>query len=114
MYLSKKAIMKMCFHSAKYPHYAINGLLLASSFNGPNKDSICEAYPLFHEILGLSGPMEIATLIIQEYIADKNLKIVGYYQANEHISNSTPNESAYSIAESFCDDDREDPFYLVM
>jgi hypothetical protein len=45
-----------------------------------NKTLVVDAIPLFHERI-MSGPLEIAFDMIESSIADKELKIVGVYEA---------------------------------
>ena len=56
------AYCKLILHCAKYPHCAINGVLLTDKTK--NKDTgnitIVDAIPLFHLSLGLSPMMEVA------------------------------------------------------
>lgn len=62
---SSRAYCKMLLHCAKYPHCAVNGVLLAE--NPKNKDSknennlfFTDAIPLFHICLHLSPMYEVA------------------------------------------------------
>ncbi len=57
---SRRAYSKMVLHAAKYPHCAVNGILLAKSGAG-RKDrlTLTDAVPLFHQILGLTPMIEV-------------------------------------------------------
>ncbi|KAK2189001.1 hypothetical protein NP493_118g04023 [Ridgeia piscesae] len=103
--LSTTAYCKLLLHAAKYPQRAINGVLLAEKAR--SKDSkglkVVDAIPLFHLTLGLAPMMEVALMQIDEYCKKKGLVIAGYYQANEHFKDSTPNGIAYRIAERIHD-----------
>ena len=48
--------------SAKYPHLAINGLLLASKNTEKSKVEIVDAVPLFHQCLHVTPMAEIALI----------------------------------------------------
>lgn len=60
--LSKLAYSKMLLHAFKYPHSAINGVLLAKE--GSSGHSVCyeDAVPLFHQNLALSPMLEVALM----------------------------------------------------
>lgn len=50
-------------HCAKYPHCAVNGILLAAKEDGDDKDkpiTYIDAIPMFHICLHLSPMAEIA------------------------------------------------------
>ena len=79
--LSPEAYSVLFMHCCKYPHRAVNGLLLGSTEEGTVR--VREALPLFHSPLSLSPMLEAALLLASEYCTAKSLKIVGYYQANE-------------------------------
>lgn len=59
-----QAYCKLLLHSAKYPHCAVNGVLLAEE--GKCKDQkvvrFVDCIPLFHLSLGLAPMLEIALL----------------------------------------------------
>jgi len=64
--LSRKAYVKPLLHAAKYPHCAINGLLLSE--RQKHRDSkalkITDAIPLFHSSLTLAPMMEVALTMV--------------------------------------------------
>lgn len=61
--ISEKAYAKMIFHAAKYPHLAVNGVLLASkSSEKSGTVSIVDAIPLFHQCLHVVPMVEIALI----------------------------------------------------
>ena len=72
--VSTPAYCKLVLHAAKYPHRAVNGVLLAEK--PKNKDvksvRVVDAVPLFHQALTLAPMMEVA--LIQVCVA-KNRKI---------------------------------------
>lgn len=85
--LSPEAYYKMILHAVKYPHCAVNGVLLASTKSIRNKDSpikFCDAVPLFHMALNLTPMAEIALMQISK-IYGEDLCIAGYYTAHENV-----------------------------
>lgn len=60
--LSKLAYSKLLFHAFKYPHTAINGVLLAKE--GSTGGTVCyeDAIPLFHQNLSLAPMLEVALM----------------------------------------------------
>ena len=63
-----QAYCKLFLHAMKYPHCAVNGVLLAK--DSQPKDKIIhfvDCIPLFHLALGLSPMLEIALLQVNEY-----------------------------------------------
>ncbi|KAA8595564.1 hypothetical protein FQN60_010855 [Etheostoma spectabile] len=81
--LTSQAYCKMVLHAAKYPHCAVNGLLVAEKTKekkkvGHGEPVLCvDCVPLFHE---------------NSYV------IAGYYQANERSKDSRPNQVAEKVA----------------
>lgn len=58
---SATAYGKMMLHAAKYPHCAVNGILLAKSGQeDSNLLDLVDAVPLFHDCIYLSPMAEIA------------------------------------------------------
>ncbi len=57
--VSVKAYSKILLHACKYPHKAVNGVLIADSIGG-NEVNIVDAIPLFHQCLGLAPMLEVA------------------------------------------------------
>lgn len=55
---SERAYAKMILHAAKYPHLAVNGVLLASKAEG----KIVDAIPMFHQCLFVTPMVEIALM----------------------------------------------------
>ena len=100
--ISVRAYAKMILHAAKYPHCAVNGLLLApnneiqkigSSSSSQQQQQSCESsrmtftdcIPLFHQIQGLTPMLEVALTQIEAMAKAAGLVIAGYYHANEHF-----------------------------
>jgi len=65
--LSRKAYVKPLLHAAKYPHCAVNGLLLSE--RQKHRDGkvlkITDAIPLFHSSLTLAPMMEVALTMVR-------------------------------------------------
>jgi len=125
--VSLQAYCKMMLHAAKYPHAAVNGLLLAAApkehrkpsphFDNDDDDDneeeeederaakravplyLTDAIPLFHQGLGLAPMLEIALNEVDSFCSRHGLVIAGYYQANEHLESCTPDNIAYRIAD---------------
>lgn len=64
----------MLLHAAKYPHCAVNGLLVAEKQKEKKKDShstpiLCvDCIPLFHGTLALAPMLEVALTLVSELI----------------------------------------------
>lgn len=59
--ISSRAYTKMMFHAAKYPHCAVNGVLLANRDTIKSRNyEIVDAIPLFHICLHVSPMAEVA------------------------------------------------------
>ena len=58
---SARSYSKVLLHASRYPHKAVNGVLLGffdSNDNGRMR--VLDAVPLFHQCLGLAPMLEIA------------------------------------------------------
>uniref|UniRef100_A0A671E220 ER membrane protein complex subunit 9 n=1 Tax=Rhinolophus ferrumequinum TaxID=59479 RepID=A0A671E220_RHIFE len=58
--ISARAYVKMCLHAARYPHAAVNGLLLAPAPASGECLCLTDCVPLFHNHLALSVMLEVA------------------------------------------------------
>ncbi|XP_012710557.2 ER membrane protein complex subunit 8 [Fundulus heteroclitus] len=102
--LTSQAYCKMLLHTAKYPHCAVNGLLVAEKTKEKKKDGhggpvLCvDCVPLFHGTLALAPMLEVALTLIDSWCKENNYVIVGYYQANEQTQDSRPNQVAQKVA----------------
>ncbi|XP_058116943.1 ER membrane protein complex subunit 8/9 homolog [Anopheles ziemanni] len=77
-----RAYCKIMLHAAKYPHLAVNGLLLAEA----GKPSvIVDAVPLFHQCLQVSPMAEVALVQVEAKASRKGRQIVGYYVGCENF-----------------------------
>ena len=58
--ISLKAYSKIILHSCKYPHCALNGILIGSISKETQTVQIQDSIPLFHIGLGLAPMLEVA------------------------------------------------------
>ncbi|XP_051919508.1 ER membrane protein complex subunit 8 [Hippocampus zosterae] len=102
--LTSQAYCKMLLHAAKYPHSAVNGLLVAEKAKARRKDSLhdpvlcVDCVPLFHGTLALAPMLEVALTLIDTWCKENNYVIAGYYQANERTKDSRLNQVAEKVA----------------
>lgn len=122
--LSSRAYAKLLLHAAKYPHCAVNGVLLSpakagskvknvgsSNENSPdgNRPSsggaqfFEDSVPLFHQIQGLTPMIEVALGQIELAAAERGLVIAGYYHANENFRENGVDVFSAKIAERIAD-----------
>jgi len=97
--ISSLALGKIVLHAARYSHLAVNGVLLGTA---EGRD-ITDAVPLFHNALSLTPMLDVALTQIEERFCKKDLKIVGYYQANENIRDAEPDFIATKICEKIAE-----------
>ncbi|XP_042294190.1 ER membrane protein complex subunit 8 [Sceloporus undulatus] len=120
MKLSTQAYCKMVLHGAKYPHCAVNGLLVAEKQapqqpqqprgardrDGPTpppppsaaQTLFVDCVPLFHGSLALTPMLEVALTLIDSWCKENSYVIAGYYQANERVKDASPNQVAEKVA----------------
>ncbi|KDQ62525.1 hypothetical protein JAAARDRAFT_30427 [Jaapia argillacea MUCL 33604] len=85
--VSHQAYLKVILHSTKYPHKAVNGVLLGS-LSGSRHVEIKDAVPLLHHWTSLSPMMEIGFDLARSYAQSQGLQVVGYYQACERLDDT--------------------------
>ncbi|XP_046736400.1 ER membrane protein complex subunit 8/9 homolog [Diprion similis] len=104
---STRAYSKIILHAAKYPHCAINGLLLAEQKPRDASRSkelyIVDVVPLFHLCLHVSPMAEVALTMVDQVAAHQGLLIAGYYLANENISDLSVDKPAHRIADKIAE-----------
>ncbi|XP_068618476.1 ER membrane protein complex subunit 8/9 homolog [Battus philenor] len=88
------AYAKIILHAVKYPHCAVNGILLADGSKirdgVKNQDlEIVDAVPLFHHSHYLSPMAEVALTQIDTVAQADNRVIAGYYAACENFKDNT-------------------------
>jgi len=88
--ISERAYAKMIFHAAKYPHLAVNGILLADKAGKQGSVlEILDAIPLFHQCLYVTPMAEIALMQIDAFAEREDLVVAGYYAAAENFYDCT-------------------------
>ncbi|CAH2090780.1 unnamed protein product [Euphydryas editha] len=92
--LETSAYAKLILHAAKYPHCAVNGVLLADGTKirsgAKNQDlDIVDTVPLFHHSHYLSPMAEIALTQIETMAQADNRVIAGYYAGCENFRDNT-------------------------
>lgn len=92
--LSSLAATKMMLHCYKYPHLSVNGVLLIDNTN-ENDIYISDCIPLFHQGLTLKPMFQVALRLIDEYCAEHNLSVFGYYES-PHLPRPTTQPSAFA------------------
>lgn len=86
--------------SAKYPHLAVNGLLLGRKASEKAKAEVLDAVPLFHQCLFVTPMSEIALVQAESRASIEGLQIIGYYAAAENFyDNSLDKVPGIKIAE---------------
>lgn len=105
--LTLRAYAKVILHAAKYPHAAVNGVLLAKL---PAKDEakplklvFTDAIPLFHQTQGLSPMLEVALTQIESHANSAGMGIAGYYHANRHFQENSVDVFSQKIADRIVD-----------
>ncbi|KAJ1444837.1 hypothetical protein M885DRAFT_551818 [Pelagophyceae sp. CCMP2097] len=99
--MTEVAYTKLALHAAKYPHCAVDGLLLGSTVKqaGGLEVTVLDAVPLFHN--GTLAPLlEAATTMADAHAMQLGAHIVGYYFANEHLEDESAPATTSSIAEA--------------
>nr|XP_002124407.1 ER membrane protein complex subunit 8/9 homolog [Ciona intestinalis] len=88
--VSCKAFTKLQLHAAKYPHCAINGLLVAckQTLKESKAIEIVDAIPLFHQCIELTPMLEIALTHVDAHCHANDLFVAGYYEAPQHLPSS--------------------------
>nr|CAG4635028.1 EOG090X0C9C [Alona affinis] len=101
--LSKLAYSKIILHALKYPHTAINGILLAPEGSNSHSLKYVDAVPLFHHNLGLAPMLEVALMQIDSYCRSVGLVIAGYYQASDIVGDVSPDLVSQKIVEKIAE-----------
>uniref|UniRef100_A0A8C4LXE5 ER membrane protein complex subunit 9 n=1 Tax=Equus asinus TaxID=9793 RepID=A0A8C4LXE5_EQUAS len=87
--ISARAYVKMCLHAARYPHAAVNGLLLAPAQRLEECLCLTDCVPLFHSHLALSVMLEVALNQVDVWGAQAGLVVAGYYHANAALDDQS-------------------------
>ncbi|XP_022082440.1 ER membrane protein complex subunit 8-like [Acanthaster planci] len=113
--LSNRAYCKLIMHAAKYPHAALNGVLLAEKRKLKENKILrfVDCVPMCHLTLGLAPVLEVAFFQIDSYCQANGLIIAGYYHANEHLKDSNPSPIALKIADKIYDNCNEACLFMI-
>lgn len=104
----------MVLHAAKYPHCAVNGLLLASAKDSSNNIEIIDVMPLFHQNLHLSPMAEIALVQTEALATANDLQIAGYYAACELFQDNTIDKApGVKIADKIAENNPNAAFIII-
>lgn len=104
----------MVLHAAKYPHCAVNGLLLASNKDSSNNIEIVDVMPLFHQNLHLTPMAEIALIQTEALAASNDLQIAGYYAACELFQDNTIEKApGVKIADKIAENNPNAAFIVI-
>lgn len=82
--LTSQAYCKMLLHAAKYPHSAVNGLLVAEKAKARKKDSLhdpvlcVDCVPLFHGTLALAPMLEVALTLVSPFSVTIKIYFIYY------------------------------------
>uniref|UniRef100_A0AC11DGF8 ER membrane protein complex subunit 9 n=1 Tax=Ovis aries TaxID=9940 RepID=A0AC11DGF8_SHEEP len=87
--ISARAYVKMSLHAARYPHAAVNGLLLAPAPRSGECLCLTDCVPLFHSHLALSVMLEVALNQVDVWGAQAGLVVAGYYHANAAVDDQS-------------------------
>eukprot|EP00066_Takifugu_rubripes_P004691 XP_003968208.1 PREDICTED: ER membrane protein complex subunit 9 [Takifugu rubripes] len=98
MELSCRAYVKMYLHCCLFPRCSINGLLL-SSRTTDGAVYVTDCVPLLHSHLSLAPITQLALTQVDVWCSQTQQRIVGYYQANACLSDSSPTLGAFKIAD---------------
>lgn len=100
--LSCQAYVKMYLHACLFPRCSVNGLLLSSSSTG-GALCITDCVPLLHSHLSLAPITQLALTQVDVWCSQTQQRIVGYYQANACVSDSSPTPCALKIADKIAE-----------
>lgn len=100
--LSCQAYVKMYLHACLFPRCSVNGLLLSSSSTG-GALLITDCVPLLHSHLSLAPITQLALTQVDVWCSQTQQRIVGYYQANACVSDSSPTPCALKIADKIAE-----------
>ncbi|KAI8138745.1 hypothetical protein BJV82DRAFT_629466 [Fennellomyces sp. T-0311] len=85
-------------HAAKYPDALVCGVLLGQVNNNGNIN-VTTGLALFHHWTSMTPMLEVALAQAELYATKKQLKIVGWYQANPGLKDNSLHENAIRVAE---------------
>eukprot|EP01135_Chromosphaera_perkinsii_P002902 Nk52_evm13s230 gene=Nk52_evmTU13s230 len=108
--LSKRAYSKLILHSYRYPHAAVNGVLVGKLSEGGASGKqvlVSDALPLFHGDgnINQEAMAHVALSQMDAYCKTHQLSIVGYYHGHESATNTSL--SGNSVVEKYADKIRD-------
>ncbi|XP_014242983.1 ER membrane protein complex subunit 8 [Cimex lectularius] len=101
-----RAYCKIILHAAKYPHCAINGIMLADADVKESKSKplvIVDVVPLFHLCLHLTPMAELALTQVDTVSKALGQRMAGYYTANESLHDMSLEKPATKVADKIND-----------
>ncbi|XP_063674736.1 ER membrane protein complex subunit 9-like [Bolinopsis microptera] len=102
--LSLSAYTKILCHVMQYPYTAVNGILLTKEgCEDKEQVEVVDCVPLFHYNIPISPMFIVALTQIEEYASNRDMKICGYYHANEYYSDSEVGAVATRIADKIAE-----------
>ncbi|BET03212.1 Uncharacterised protein family (UPF0172) [Nesidiocoris tenuis] len=103
--VTPRAYCKIILHAAKYPHCAINGVLLYDAKRDKKSKvvTIVDSIPLFHICLHLVPMAEVALMMVDTVAQSQGLAIAGYYMANEALDDMSVEKPATRIADKIAE-----------
>ncbi|KAI1888859.1 hypothetical protein AGOR_G00173110 [Albula goreensis] len=101
--LSCLAYVKMYLHACLFPRCSVNGVLLSSTPAGGSGTDVTDCVPLLHSHLPLAPITQLALTQVDVWCAQTQQRIVGYYQANASVSDSSPTPCALKIADKIAE-----------
>ena len=66
--LSSRSYAKILLHTSKYPHKAVNGVLLGGETVEDGEVYVLDTVPLFHICLGLAPMLEVALARVRQEV----------------------------------------------
>ncbi|EIM84940.1 UPF0172-domain-containing protein [Stereum hirsutum FP-91666 SS1] len=100
--VSDLAYTKIILHALKHPHQPVNGVLLGSP-SSSGVVEIVDTIPLLHHWTSLSPMMEIGLDLARSHAEGRALKLVGYYQATDRITEAVLQPVGERVASSVRD-----------
>ncbi|KAI9016411.1 hypothetical protein CLU79DRAFT_706805 [Phycomyces nitens] len=95
--VSPRAYALPILHAAKHSASTVCGVLLGKV--DAQEVQVISAIPFFHHWTALTPMLETALQQTEIYASRNDLKIVGWYQANEHDDDVTVHENAIKVTD---------------
>jgi len=112
--LDQNACLKILCHGIKPPYGACVGLLLGRrGGGGEGSVRVVDSVPVQHHLVGSSLVFDVAFKLLQPYLKESGLSIVGSYQWNISDHDKSPSPPAIATAQQLVPRDAE-PLLLVV